>query len=252
MSEEKKMSPFRFPGAAGSAKESSLTNRRELLKAGAIGSAAIVAASAVNTLPASAATGVPARKAAAAESSLATFGPFAFAASNSATFLASPFLTVLSAQIMPPGGKDLFIGFTAVTSLVAFVNQFKFFFGGANFTFNGAGIQVRARLDGTPIQVPPPPRPGSSIILLDNQFQTLDSILFDGFLFSQEFISRSATGTRGFNWIAKDVGVGVHMVDVQASFVADAAAFSFAAAFAMTGAGAAMSNRTLTIEEASL
>ena len=67
---------------------------------------------------------------------------------NGATFV-SPWITVLSTSITPPGGKDLFIGFSAQTTLADLSGQ-----GGlgtaasSTFTFEANEIQARVLVDG--------------------------------------------------------------------------------------------------------
>src|SRR5712692_2044701 len=69
---------------------------------------------------------------------------------NGATFT-SPWITVLSTSIKPPGGKDLFIGFSAQTTLADVSGQ-----GGSGtaasstFTEELYIIQARVLVDGNP------------------------------------------------------------------------------------------------------
>src|SRR5260370_11908102 len=67
---------------------------------------------------------------------------------NGVTFV-SPWITVLSTQIQPPGGKDLFIGFSAQTTLADVSGQ-----GGSGTPFSTTVteevnyIQARVLVDG--------------------------------------------------------------------------------------------------------
>src|SRR5260370_20482444 len=58
---------------------------------------------------------------------------------NGVTFV-SPWITVLSTQIKPPGGKDLFIGFSAQTALADVSTNG---IGMASFTFTAEGNIIR-------------------------------------------------------------------------------------------------------------
>src|SRR6266849_5768758 len=88
---------------------------------------------------------------------------------NGVTFV-SPWITVLSTQIKPPGGKDLFIGFSAQTTLADLSNQ-----GGSGtassttFTEEVNYIQARVLVDGVAAA------PGS--VVYDALIRTLSAML---------------------------------------------------------------------------
>ncbi len=94
---------------------------------------------------------VPAEKAAAASSDVIQM---VFSAGNSGPN--PPFVTVLSASIKPPGGKDLFITFSAQTLVKALSVNDSFFRAPATLTLEDVAIQVRCLVDGVPVPIAPP------------------------------------------------------------------------------------------------
>jgi hypothetical protein len=182
-----------------------------------------------------------AEKAAAAASSLTQF---TFTSAN--TFYTTPFVDVLSTSITPPGGKDLFITYSAQTLLEA---------EGINdstpalpftFTFENFGIQVRVLVDGVP--VPIGPGSGITIITFDNMIHQTNQFHTPGF----DFLTLVAEegGARSFSWIAPDVGVGTHVVKVQARFFVGNSRFPLGTTF--SALEALMGAKTLTVEQVRL
>lgn len=183
----------------------------------------------------------PAEKAAAASSDVTQF---VFSTGNSGPN--PPFVNVLSTSIKPPGGKDLFITFSAQTLVAAqSVNNdlpaLPF-----TFTSENVAIQVRVLVDGTPVAVAPP-NPLANI--------TFDNMIRQTQRFTPgqvDFLTlvTEEGGARSFTWIQPDVGVGVHTVTVQARFLFNNARFplgnTFSAILALLGP------KTLTVEEVKL
>src|SRR5260370_16801823 len=104
---------------------------------------------------------------------------FTFTSRN--TFYITPFVDVLSTSITPPGGKDLFITYSAQTLLAAeSINDstpaLPF-----NFTFQNVGIQVRVLVDGVPIPIGP--GSGITVITFDNTVHQLNQFHTPGFDF---------------------------------------------------------------------
>jgi len=179
---------------------------------------------------------------------------------NGATFV-SPWITVLSTQIKPPGGKDLFIGFSAQTVLLDISGQ-----GGSgtpfSFTFTEEVnfIQARVLVDGVAAA------PGA--VVYDALIRTLTASLANPIVscrevsevtgivactFGSDFLGQllETAGVRSFNFIARDVSPHEHAIVAQIRFVATnfrspnaAPNSSFIAA--LVGA------RTLTVEQVKL
>ncbi len=118
---------------------------------------------------------------------------------------------LLRTSIKPPGGKDLFITFSAQTGL--FTTSSNMTFTNGTYTLENVAVQVRCLLNGTPVPI----SPGSSVttVTFDNLVRStskgspadvLDLVVNQG-------------GAHSFTWIARDVGVGEQTVDVQARFL---------------------------------
>ncbi len=182
---------------------------------------------------------------------------------NGVTFV-SPWITVLSTQIRPPGGKDLFIGFSAQTTLADVSGQ-----GGSGTPFNTTfteeanAIQARVLVDGV-AAVPGP-------VVYDSLIRTLSATLANPITschevaevgplagvvtctFGSDFLSQliETAGVRDFNFIMRDVSPDNHVILAQVRFVATNfrspnAAPNSSAIAAVVGA------RTLTVEQVKL
>jgi len=174
---------------------------------------------------------------------------------NGATFV-SPWITVLSTSIMPPGGKDLFIGFSAQTTLLDVSGQ-----GGsgtpfsATFTEEVNSIQARVLVDGV----------AAALIrtlsaTLANPITSCHEVAEVGPLagvvtctFGSSFLGQliETAGVRSFNFIMRDVSPANHSIVAQVRFVATNfrspnAAPNSSAIAALVGA------RTLTVEQVKL
>ncbi len=169
---------------------------------------------------------------------------FTFTSAN--TFYTTPFVDVLSTSITPPGGKDLFITYSAQTLLAAeSINDstpaLPF-----NFTFQNVGIQVRVLVDGVPIPIGP--GSGITVITFDNTVHQLNQFHTPGFDFL--LLLAEEGGARSFSWIAPDVGVGTHKVTVQSRFFASNFRFPLGTTF--SALEALMGAKTLTVEQVQL
>src|SRR5262249_43495644 len=102
-------------------------------------------------------------KAAAASSDV---NQFVFSTGNSGPN--PPFVTVLNTSIKPPGGKDLFITFSAQTGFSPPSYKNAPPAAPSTLTAENVAIQVRVLLDGVPVPIAPP-------ILLSNI--TLDNLI---------------------------------------------------------------------------
>jgi hypothetical protein len=178
---------------------------------------------------------------------------------NGATFV-SPWITVLSTQIQPPGGKDLFIGFSAQTTLADLSGQ-----GGSgtpfSFTFTEElnEIQARVLVDGVAAA------PGT--VVYDALIRTLTARLANPIIscrevaetgvvactFGSDFLGQliETAGVRSFNFIMRDVSPANHVIVAQVRFIATNfrspnAAPNSSAIAAVVGA------RTLTVEQVKL
>jgi hypothetical protein len=182
-----------------------------------------------------------AEKAAARASSLTQF---TFTSAN--TFYTTPFVDVLSTSITPPGGKDLFITYSAQTLLLAEGVNDSVPFLPFNITFESVGIQVRVLVDGVP--VPIGPGSGITVITFDNTVHQTSQFHTPGF----DFLTLVAEegGARSFSWIAPDVGVGTHVVTVQARFFANNFRFPLGTTF--SALEALMGPKPLTVEQVRL
>lgn len=190
---------------------------------------------------ASAASAQGAEKAAAAASSLTQF-----TYTSADGFTTTPFVNVLSTSITPPGGKDLFITYSAQTLLYAYGINYSTPTRPSNVTYEGIGMQVRVLLDGVPVPI----GPGSKItvITLDNMLHETVQTHSPGY----DYLTLVAQegGAHSFSWIAQDVGVGTHVVTVQARFFLDN--FNFPMGTTYSAVEALMGPKTLTVDQVQL
>jgi len=142
---------------------------------------------------------------------------------NGATFV-SPWITVVSTQIQPPGGQDLFIGFSTQTSLVDISNQ-----GGsvtpasATFTEEVNEIQARVLVDGvaaTPGAVVYDALIRSLSDRLANPITSCHEVAETGVVtctFGSDFLEQliETAGVRSFNFIMRDVTPDDHSIVAQ-------------------------------------
>jgi hypothetical protein len=191
-----------------------------------------------------------AEKAAAASSTEVVFGPFAGAAFNSSSIIVTPFQDVLVTQIKPPGGKDLFINVSMETGIVAIpslLNQ-------AGFAQTSAQslsqLEVRVLIDCPQCAQPYTDRPAEpGTINFDDVARVFRHVSTAGFDTQSDLVQQ--LGVRSFTFVARDVGVGLHTIRVQARFVAFASTLSFNGV-AFESVSAQIRSRTATIEEVKL
>ncbi len=145
--------------------------------------------------------------------------------------------TILTTSIIPPGGKDLFLGVSAQTGLfTASLNNNVA--SGTTITNENVSIRVRVQVDG--VNASPGVVTFDNLIRQTTQIATADSLA----------LVLNEGGARSFNFIKTDVGVGPHTINVQKQFCWD----NF---FSATGAGstatsslrAVIGPRTLTVEQ---
>jgi len=178
---------------------------------------------------------------------------------NGATFI-SPWITVLSTQIQPPGGKDLFIGFSAQTILADISAQ-----GGSTtpfsltFTEEINEIQTRVLVDGVAAA------PGA--VVYDALIRTLSAQLANPITschevaetgvvtctFGNDFLNQliETAGVRSFNFVMRDVSPANHVIVAQVRFIAT----NFRSPNAPPNASAiaaVVGARTLTVEQVKL
>jgi hypothetical protein len=146
---------------------------------------------------------------------------------NNGAFFTTPWVTVSSTQIQPPGGKDLLINLSAQT-IVAYNSDITATSGSGGFTYSVMGnrLEVRILVDGVPAA------PG--VVSYDSQFRFMETFLanpiancheFDpsGFVacnFGQNFIADllETTGVRSFNFIMRNVSPANHVITAQVRF----------------------------------
>jgi hypothetical protein len=182
-----------------------------------------------------------AEKAAAASS---VVNQFVFSTGNSGPN--PPFVTVLSTSIKPPGGKDLFITFSAQTGV--FTTSVNNDIPALPFTFTSenVAIQVQVLLDGVPVPIAPPSL--LSNVTYDNLIRTTTRFTPGQIDFLTLVVDEG--GARSYTWIARDVGLGDHTVAVQARFLFNNARFPLATTF--SSIAAVLGPKTLTVEEVNL
>jgi hypothetical protein len=205
-----------------------------------------------------------AEKAAAANSSILIISTHMVPPNPNGVTFQSPWITVLSTQIKPPGGKDLFIGFSAQTLLAD--TSFQLGFGTpASFTFTQELNEIDARVlvDG----IPAAPGP----IAFDGLFRSLSAELANPITscrevaetgplagvvtctFGFDFLSQliATAGARSFNFIMRDVSPDNHVVVAQVRFTANNFHSPNAPADSSTTT-AVVGARTLTVEQVAL
>src|SRR5215831_11991883 len=208
--------------------------------------------------------GQGAEKAAAANSSVLILSTHMVPPNPNGVTFVSPWLTVLSTQIKPPGGKDLFIGFSTQTTLADLSGQGSS--GTASnttFTAEFNEIQARVLVDGVAAT------PGA--VVYDALIRSLSATLANPILschevaevgplagvvtctFGSDFLGQliETAGVRSFNFIMRDVSPDNHVIVAQVRFVARN--FRSPAATPNTSAIAAVVGaRTLTVEQVAL
>jgi hypothetical protein len=157
-----------------------------------------------------------------------------------------PFVTVLSTSIKPPGGKDLFITFSAQTGVFTQSINDEIPALPSTFTLENVAIQVQVLLDGVPVPIAPPSP--LSIVTYDN-LARLTSRFTQGQIDFMSLVVDEG-GARSFTWIARDVGVGEHTVEVQARFLFNNVRFPLATTF--SSIAAVLGPKTLTVEQVKL
>ena len=182
-----------------------------------------------------------AEKAAAASS---VVNQFVFSTGNSGPN--PPFVTVLSTSIKPPGGKDLFITFSAQTGVFTTSVNNDLPAAPSTLTSENIVIQVRVLLDGNPVPIAPPST--LSNLTLDNLIRTTTRFTPGQIDFLTLVVDEG--GARSYTWIARDVGVGEHTVVVQARFLFNNVRFPLATTF--SSIAAVLGPKTLTVEEVNL
>jgi hypothetical protein len=200
--------------------------------------------------PALAQAPTAAEKAAAASSAAVDFGPFAAAAFNSSTFITTPFQDVLQTTIKPPGGKDLFINVSMETGIFTTTdlqNQAGF---GLTLAQPDTQLQVRVVIDCPDCPQPYTERPAEpATVNFDNVFRSVLHVSTSGFDAQNEI--KDQLGVRSFSFVARDVGVGIHTIRVQARFTTASSALSING-FAFSSVQARIGTRTATVEEIKL
>src|SRR5499433_2709372 len=180
-----------------------------------------------------------AEKAAAASSDV---NQFVFSTGNSGAN--PPFVTVLSTSIKPPGGKDLFITFSAQTGVFTTSVNNDIPALPATLTSENVAIQVRVLLDGVPVPI----AGAVSILTLDNLIRTTTRFTPGQIDFLTLVVDEG--GARSYTWIARDVGVGDHTVAVQSRFLFNNTRFPLGNTF--SSIAAVLGPKTLTVEEGKL
>ncbi len=168
------------------------------------------------------------------------------AVSTSIGTITTPFVTVVSTNIKPPGGKDLFINFSAQTAVLAQSINNDIPALPVTFTFENVGIQCRCRVDGTPVPLAPPSP--VNIITLDNLVR--QTIRFTPGQIDVLNLVTQEGGARSYIWTARDVGVGNHVVDVQCRFQLQNLRFPFGTTF--SAVVALIGPKQLQVEEVDL
>src|SRR5499433_3845824 len=182
-----------------------------------------------------------AEKAAAASSNV---NQFVFSTGNSGPNPA--FVTVLSTSIKPPGGKDLFITFSAQTGVFTTSVNNDIPAAPSTLTSENVAIQVRVLLDGNPVPIAPPST--LSNLTLDNLIRTTTRFTPGQIDFLTLVVDEG--GARSYTWIARDVGNGDHTVAVQARFLFNNVRFPLGNTF--SSIAAVLGPKTLTVEEVAL
>ena len=156
------------------------------------------------------------------------------------------FVTVLNTSINPPGGKDLFITFSAQTGVFTTSVNNDIPALPSTFTSESIAIQVRILVDGVPVPIAPP-NPLSNVTF-DNLIRTTTRFTPGQIDFLTLVVDEG--GARSYSWIARDVGVGEHTVAVQARFLFNNVRFPLGTTF--SSIAAVLGPKTLTVEEVNL
>src|SRR5215472_13800869 len=183
----------------------------------------------------------PAAKAASASSDV---NQFVFSTGNSGPN--PPFVDVLSTSIKPPGGKDLWITFSAQTGVFTTSVNNDLPAAPSTLTAENVAIQVRVLLDGVPVPIAPPAL--LSNVTFDNLIRTTTRFTPGQIDFLTLVVDEG--GARSYTWIARDVGVGDHTVAVQARFLFNNVRFPLGNTF--SSINAVIGPKTLTVEEVDL
>ena len=178
--------------------------------------------------------------------------------------------TLVSTSLTPPGGKDLFITFSAQAGLFTLGNNTATGTATTTFTSEGVGLLVRVLLDGVPVKVGT-----ATSVDFDTIFRSTNATL--GGIVSSVGVTCSPevdtgpnagvitctatptlsttpsvlgtvlneTGVRSFSWIARDVGAGSHTIEVQGQFTAT----TVPAPSVLDSAAAVVGPRTLAVEQ---
>jgi hypothetical protein len=195
-----------------------------------------------------------AQKSTAASSTEVVFGPFGLAAFNSSSSIVTPFQDVLVTTIKPAGGKDLFINVSMETGIFAVPTLINNPQPAPGFALTIAQpetqLQVRVLMDCQDCAKPYSERlavPG--LVNFENLLRS--ALHFNAV--GQDSITDPVTqlGVRSFAFVARDVGVGVHTIRVQARFATSAQVLSVNG-FAFAGVQARIGTRTATVEEVKL
>ncbi len=182
---------------------------------------------------------------------------------NGVTFT-SPWITVLSTKITPPGGKDLFIGFSAQMFLADVSGQ-----GGSGTAFSTTFTEevnfIRARVLVDGVAAAPGPVVYDALVrslsaTLANPITSCHEVAETGpsagvvtCTFGSDFLGQliEAAGVRSFNFIKRDVSPDEHVILAQVQFVATNFRSPNAAPNA-SAIAAVVSARTLTVEQVAL
>src|SRR5262249_35835261 len=156
------------------------------------------------------------------------------------------FVTILSTSIKPPGGKDLFITFSAQTGVFTTSVNNDLPAAPSTLTSESVAIQVRVLLDGVPVAIAPPS--SLSVLTYDNLIRTTTRFTPGQIDFLTLVVDEG--GARSYTWIARDVGNGTHTVSVQARFLFNNVRFPLGNTF--SSIAAVIGPKTLTVEEVDL
>ncbi len=183
-----------------------------------------------------------------AEKAAAASGGVSSAFNASTVPIVTPFATVLTTDIKPPGGKDLLITYSAQTILGTTSVNNDFPFSPFTFTAENARINVRCLVDNVPVPIAPPST--ATVVGLDNLVRSTSH--FTPFPPNFDFLTLvlQEGGARSFTWIAPDVGVGNHTVKIQRQFVL--ANFKVPSFGTFSSVFAVIGPSTLTVEEVML
>jgi hypothetical protein len=220
----------------------------------------LIGASLMLTLSCGLIFGQGAEKAAAANASVLIVSTHTVPPNPNGVTFVSPWMTVLSTHITPPGGKDLFIGFSAQTTLADSSGQgSSLTASNSTFTEESNEIQARVLVDGVPAT------PGA--VVYDGLIKILSATLANPITschevdpsgvvtctFGSDFLGQliETAGVHTFNFIMRDVSPDNHVIVAQVRFVA----FNFRSPNAAPNTSAitaVVGARTLTVEQVKL